>query len=339
MNSYKREGYVEAELREAEAKAMSKHDSRDAAAAAKIEFDDGYESPVSPNDNDRWVLDAKLGILTRIHVKSRRAKFDPNSLKDCPVSVDEIMDARVTVVETEGAEFVAHASWRNSTHNAMPFRWSRKTVFVLRQSTGVEVKVRPVEAGVLPPSQSPDRAYGYGFKAKSSLTIAPGCSALVDTGVSFKKPEGVWARIGQAPKGAGREHRLDVCPGSVEDDDKGSSFQVRVSNPTSSDITVAEGCVVAVASLCSSVICPATFSIEEDELKVDDDSIDMFAAPTQSVMDFDIPEMFYKVLRISIAVMIRLSFVAAPVLRALLTAKKALPIPKRKQPSIKSGIS
>ena len=106
---------------------------------------------------------------------------------------------------------------------------------------------------------------GYGLKAKSSLTIPPGRFALVNTGMSFKKPEGVWARIGQAPKWAGREHRLDVCPGSFEDDDKGSSFQVRVSNPTSSDITVAEGCVVAVASFYSSVICPATFSVEEDE--------------------------------------------------------------------------
>ena len=83
MNSYEREGYVEAELREAEAKAMSKHDSRDTAAAAKIEYDDGYESPVVPNDSDRWILDAKLGILTRIHVKSQRAKFDPTSVKDC----------------------------------------------------------------------------------------------------------------------------------------------------------------------------------------------------------------------------------------------------------------
>ena len=101
---------------------MSKHDSRDAAAAAKIEFDDGYESPVVPNENDRWIPDAKLGILTRIHVKSRRAKFDPTSAEDCPVSADDIMDARVTVVETEGAEFVMHDSWRKPSHNAMPFR-------------------------------------------------------------------------------------------------------------------------------------------------------------------------------------------------------------------------
>ena len=96
MSCYEREGYVEAELREAEAKAMSKHDSCGAAAAAKIEFDDGYESPVVPHDFDRWVLDAKLGILTTIHVKSRRAKFDPTSIKDCPVSADEITDARVS---------------------------------------------------------------------------------------------------------------------------------------------------------------------------------------------------------------------------------------------------
>ena len=85
----------------------------------------------------------------------------------------------VTVVETEGAEFVVHDSWRKPSQNAMPFRWSGKTVFVLRQSSGVEVKVRPVEAGILPPSEIPDRAYSYGLKAKSSLTVAPGCSALV----------------------------------------------------------------------------------------------------------------------------------------------------------------
>ena len=291
MNSYEREGYVEAELREAEAKAMSRHDSRDAASAVKIEYDDGYESPVIPKDNDRWVLDAKLGILTRIYVKSRRAKFEPSSVKDCPVSIDQIMDARVTVVETEGAEFVVHDSWRKPTHSAMPFRWSGKTVFVLRQSMGVEVKVRPVETGALPPSEIPDKAYGYGLKAKSSLSIAPGCSALVDTGMSFKKPEGVWARVGQAPKGAGREHRLTVCPGSIEDDEKGSSFQVRVSNPTDSDITIDEGCVVAVASFDSSVICPATFSVEENQKGNESDSADMFAAPTQSVMHSDIPEM------------------------------------------------
>ena len=290
MNSYEREGYVEAELREVEAKAMSGHDSRDAASAVKIEYIDRYESPVIPKDNDRCV-DAKLGILTRIHVKSHRAKFEPSSVKDCPVSTDQIMDARVTVVETAGAEFVVHDSWRKPTHSAMPFRWSGKTVFVLRQSMGVEVKVRPVETGVLPTSEIPDRAYGYGLKAKSSLTIAPGCSALVDTGMSFKKPESVWARVGQAPKGVGREHRLDVCPGSIEDDDKGSSFQVRVSNPTDSDITSDEGCVVAAASFYSSVICPVTFSIEDDEKDSENDSVDMFAAPTQSVMHSDIPEM------------------------------------------------
>ena len=64
-----------------------------------------------PNDNDRWILDAKLGVLTRILLKSQRAKFDPTSVRDCPVSADEIMDARVTVVETEGAELVVHDSW------------------------------------------------------------------------------------------------------------------------------------------------------------------------------------------------------------------------------------
>ena len=41
----------------------------------------------------------------------------------------------------------------------------------------------------------------------------------------------------------------------------------------------------------SSEICPATFSVEEDEYNADSDSVEMLAAPTQSVMRSDVPEM------------------------------------------------
>ena len=70
-----------------------------------------------------------------------------------------------------------------------------------------------------------------------------------------------------------------------------NSFQVRVSNPTNSDNTIADGCVVAVALFYSSVICPATFSVEEDDSKADDDSVDLLAASTQNVLYTDTPEM------------------------------------------------
>ena len=66
---------------------------------------------------------------------------------------------------------------------------------------------------------------------------------------------------------------------------------MRVSNPTDSDITVDEGCVVAVALFYSSVICPAILSVEDDEKDNENDSVDMFAAPTQNVMHSEIPEM------------------------------------------------
>ena len=56
-------------------------------------------------------------------------------------------------------------------------------------------------------------------------------------------------------------HRIDVCLGSVDDTEPGSTARVRVVNPTLSDITVDKGSVaaVAVASLYSSAICEAGF--------------------------------------------------------------------------------
>ena len=337
MNSYAREGHVEAELTEAEAKAMSKHDSRDAAAAAKIDFDDGCESPVVPNDNDRWVLDAKLGILTRIHVKSRRAKFDPTSIKDCPASADEIMDARVTVVETEGAEFVVHDLWRKPSRNAMPFRWSGKTVFVLRQSLGVEVKVRPVEAGILPPSEIPDRAYGYGLEAKSSLMVAPGCSALVNTGMSCKKPDGVWA-LGKLRKELGVSTALMsvqvLLRMMIREVPSKSAYPIRQA-PTLPSLKV------ALLRLPHSI--PRSFVRLHSPLRKM--SIIWTATPLRCLLlrlrVLCVPiflRCLYEVLRIFTAAMTKLYSVTVLVLRAPLMAKSALLIPRLRRPLTKSGI-
>ena len=56
MNRSEREGYVEAELREAERNAMSKNDPHDA-GPVKIEYDDGYESPAFRGEKDGWIHD------------------------------------------------------------------------------------------------------------------------------------------------------------------------------------------------------------------------------------------------------------------------------------------
>ena len=82
MSRVEREEYVESELREAELKAMSKNDPRDA-APVHIEDDDGYESPAFKGDRDGWLHDAKHGVVIRHRPMSRKAKFDPESLKNC----------------------------------------------------------------------------------------------------------------------------------------------------------------------------------------------------------------------------------------------------------------
>ena len=51
MNRAECEGHVEAERREAEAKAMSREDTRDA-ASADVLYDSAYESPAEKHQKD-----------------------------------------------------------------------------------------------------------------------------------------------------------------------------------------------------------------------------------------------------------------------------------------------
>ena len=94
MSRSEREGYVEAELREAERNAMSKNDPHDA-GPVKIEYDDGYESPAFRGEKDGWIHDTKHGVIIRHHPLSRKAKFDPESLKNCPVPTCMLSDTRL----------------------------------------------------------------------------------------------------------------------------------------------------------------------------------------------------------------------------------------------------
>ena len=104
---------------------------------------------------------------------------------------------------------------------------------------------------------------------------------------------------------------------------------MRVSNPTSSDITVVEGCVVVVASFYSSVICPSPLKKMSSMWTM----IPLTCLPLRPRV-LCIPRFLRclsEVPRLSIVVMIRLSFVTVHVLRAPLTARNVLPIPRQRR--------
>ena len=112
MNRAEREGYVEAERREAEAKAMSREDTRDA-ASADVAYDSAYDSPAEKHqkDYDYW-----------FHDPERRARFDPKSVTGCPVDPALLSDARVTMAMTDGTEFTLQDSWRVRDPRPLPCR-------------------------------------------------------------------------------------------------------------------------------------------------------------------------------------------------------------------------
>ena len=141
MNRAEREGYVEAERREAEAKAMSREDARDA-APADVVFDTAYDSPAEKHQKDYWFHDADAGTVTRFHITERRARFDPTSVAGCPVDPALLSDARITMAMTDGTEFTLQNSWRARDSRPLPCRWTGKTVFIIGNSAKTQVKVR-----------------------------------------------------------------------------------------------------------------------------------------------------------------------------------------------------
>ena len=102
------------------------------------------------------------------HLQRAKLGLEPTSVKDCIVGV-----CNTRVVETEGAELVVGDTWHKPPHSgALSLRWSGKTVFVLRQSAGVEVKVRLVE---------PVSCLPTGFRARRTVTVCDQRQGLLFT--------------------------------------------------------------------------------------------------------------------------------------------------------------
>ncbi|CAE7251308.1 JNK [Symbiodinium sp. CCMP2592] len=197
MNRAEREGYVEAERREAESRAMSREDSRDA-AAADIAFDLEYESGAERHDKDYWHHDVAAGTITRFHVVERRARFNPTSVKDCPVDPSTLTDVRVTMAMTDGTEFTMQVSWRTADVRSLPCRWTGKTIFVIGSSTKTQVKVRttlPSKDGTERRVQTANGYYGHALRAKERPVIPPKARACIVTDLEFDPPNGMSARL------------------------------------------------------------------------------------------------------------------------------------------------
>ena len=256
MSRVEREGYVESELREAELSAMSKNDPRDA-APVRIEYDEGYESPAFKGDKDGWLHDAKHGVVIRHHPLSRKAKFDPESLKNCPVPTCMLSDTRITLVQTEGAEFALHDSWRKPEHKMLPFHWTGRTIFMLRDHAEPRVKISPSKPGMFQPSELEDEERSYFLRSNSRIVVPAKERSTVETGLRVKPPTGVWGRFRAADKKHATHPSLDVCPGIISEEFATENMSVDVVTSSENDLVIEPGDVVVVVQFYSGIVCVA----------------------------------------------------------------------------------
>ena len=152
-------------------RAMSREDSRDA-EPADISFDSDNESPADIYQKDEWFYDQEAGTVTRFHVTDRRARFDPSSVKGCPVDPALLSDARITMAMTDGAEFTLQDSWRARDPRPLPCRWTEKSVFVVGNSAKTQVKIRtekPVADDQVRRVQTVSGFYGHALRAKGRV--------------------------------------------------------------------------------------------------------------------------------------------------------------------------
>ncbi|CAE7488465.1 unnamed protein product [Symbiodinium sp. CCMP2592] len=251
MNRAEREGYVEAERREAESHAMSREDSRDA-APVDIAFDSDYESSAERHDKDYWYHDVAAGTVTRFHVIERPARFNPTSVKDCPVDPATLTDVRVTMAMTDGTEFTIQDAWRAHDTRSLPCRWTGKTIFVIGSSAKTQVKVRttmPSKDGTERRVQTANGYYGHVLRAKVRTTIPAKSRACVVTDLEFDPPSGMSARV-QPLRGSG----LEKSPAMCTYNEGATQSGVDVINPTDSDILIESGQDVAVVQFYTSVL-------------------------------------------------------------------------------------
>ncbi|CAE7624163.1 Clec16a [Symbiodinium sp. CCMP2592] len=288
MNRAEREGYVEAERREAESHAMSREDSRDA-APVDIAFDSDYESGAERHDKDYWYHDVAAGTITRFHVIERRARFNPTSVKDCPVDPATLTDVRMTMAMTDGTEFTLQDSWRLSDVRSLPCRWTGKTVFVIGSSAKTQIKVRtslPNKDGTERRVQTANGYYGHALRAKGRIVVPAKSRACVVTDLEFEPPGGMSARL-QPLRGSG----LDVCPAMYTYNEGATQSGVDVLNPTDSDITIEPGQDVAVVQFYTSVLAAVELDFTAEDVNGDvsmpvessDDGIAAGAAPAMSI--------------------------------------------------------
>ncbi|CAE6971381.1 unnamed protein product, partial [Symbiodinium sp. CCMP2592] len=272
MNRAEREGYVEAERREAESHAMSREDSRDA-APVDMAFDSEYESGAERHDKDYWYHDVAAGTITRFHVIERRARFNPTSVKDCPVDPATLTDVRVTMAMTDGTEFTFQDSWRSSDVRSLPCRWTGKTVFVIGSSAKTQIRVRtslPNKDGTERRVQTANGYYGHALRAKGRVVVPAKSRACVVTDLEFEPPSSMSARL-QPLRGSG----LDICPAMYTYNEGATQSGVDVLNPTDTDLIVEPGQDVAVVQFYTSVLA----AVELDF--TDEDAGDGLSAPVE----------------------------------------------------------
>ncbi|CAE7806513.1 JNK [Symbiodinium sp. CCMP2592] len=266
MNRAEREGYVEAERREAESHAMSREDSRDV-APVDIAYDSEYESGAERHDKDYWYHDVAAGTITRFHVIERRARFNPTSVKDCPVDPATLTDVRMTMAMTDGTEFTLQDSWRSSDTRSLPCRWTGKTVFVIGSSAKTQIKVRtrmPNADDTGRRVQTANGYYGHALRAKGRTVVPAKSRACVVTDLEFEPPGGMSARL-QPLRGSG----LDVCPAMYTYNEGASQPGVDVLNPTDYDIIVEPGQDVAVVQFYTSVLAAVELDFTAEDVACD----------------------------------------------------------------------
>ena len=203
--------------------------------------------------------DVKHGVVIRHHPLSRKAKFDPESLKNCPVPTCMLSDTRITLVQTdsEGAEFALHDNWRNPEHKLLPFHWTGRTIFMLRDHAEPRVKISPSKPGLFQPSELEDEERSYFLRSNSRIVVPAKERSTVETGLRVKPPAGVWGRFRAVDKKHATHPCLDVCPGILSEEVVTENMSVDVVNASESDLVIEPGDVVAVVQFYSGIVCMA----------------------------------------------------------------------------------
>ena len=142
---------------------------------------------------------------------SRKTKFDPESMTNCPVPVCMLSDTRITLVQTEGAEFALHDNWRKPEHKMLPFHWTGRTIFML-------VKISPSKPGMFQPSELEDEERSYFLRSNLRIVVPAKERSTVETGLRVKPPTGVRGRFRAVDKKHATHPNLDVCPGIISEE-------------------------------------------------------------------------------------------------------------------------